>query len=278
MRRMRACILPVGLLVILQSAACGGDGGDDAADDSSTNTVKIVTYNIEHGAHVPDAMSAIAALLKEHRPDVVCLQEAAWRLSPPPRATGQPVMIAEALGGYRWAGANRRPSASGQCLGPVVVTRGNILQREELRVGKKPPYGILIVVAIDRLKLVVVSARFQSLGGATFRGALATEGDRVAQAKHLLDRLKSESLPIIIGADLNALPFFPAATLLSTSFRDAAVDLNNHAFTRMTRGLPARIDYVFFSPHFSAEKYEVWPVDFSDHRPVAVTLKLQLGE
>ena len=238
----------------------------------------VATYNIEHGYGVPGATKKISAFFGGLKPDVVCLQEARWRRSTPNLASGHPVAIAKTLGDYVWCGVDRGQPIRGTHSGMAIVTRGHILNHEPLKVDHESPYGVLAEIEIDGVRLIVVSVHLRSLNGATIRGALSTEAARVRQVDHLVNRLERETLPVIVAGDFNALPFFPSYGVIARKLRDVALAMRDRSFTRLTRNLPTRIDYIFASDHFAIDRYAVHPVDYSDHRPAAAHLTLHISE
>lgn len=238
----------------------------------------VATYNIEYGYRVPGAAKRITAFFGGLKPDIVCLQETHWRRSTPNLASGHPVAIAKTLGDYVWCGVDRGQPTRGTHSGMAIVTRGRILYHESLKVDHESPYGVLAEIEIDGVRLIIVSVHLRSLNGATIRGALSTEAARIRQVDHLVNRLKRETLPVIVAGDFNALPFFPSHGVIARKLRDVALAMRDMAFTRKTLGLPARIDYIFASDHFAIDRYTVHPVDYSDHRPVAAHLTLLSSE
>ncbi len=255
---------PIVLTLLL--IACSTYVDSLRADDDqprADGSLSVMTYNIERGLHTPGAFTRILGLLKRRSPDVVCLQEVSWRTLPNGETTGQASHVAEALGGHDWRATTRRSST-----GPVVLVRGKITHSEPLVWSDKIAYGLLVRAVIDGRSVIVVSLHLRSLGSATVKGAMKTEPQRVAEIRHLLERLERESLPVIIAGDFNALPLFPSIVLLARRFSDVAGHFGDNAHTRETHRLPARIDYIFLSKHFTPQAYAVLPVDYSDHRPV----------
>lgn len=250
-----------------------------AQTDGNTATkqitsLKIASYNIEHGARGAQAMREIVAALQREKLDIICLQEATVTETANGDPKGQIPMIAAAVGDFAWCVAKRQAYS-----GPAVLVRGKIIRQETLQPEKLPSYGVLAEVEIDGRRLIVVSVHMRSLSGASVKGVLATEQDRIAQAKHLVKRLSREQLPVLIAGDFNAMPLFPSYNVVvAAKYRDAALEFQNHAHTRKTRGLPARIDYLFLSESFEITRYDVLPIDFSDHRPIVAEVQLPAEE
>lgn len=257
-------------------------GANELAKRNRRLNLHVATYNIEHGHRVPSASKEITAFLNGLKPDIVCLQEARWTQFADATASrassGHPVAIADALGGYTWCGADRRQSNGATHSGMAIVTRGRILNHETLQIAHESPYGVLAEIEIDGIHLIVASVHLRSLNGATIRGALSTEAARVQQADHLVNRLKHVTLPVIVAGDFNALPIFPSYGSVARRLRDVALEMRDSSYTRETRSLPARIDYIFVSDHFAIDRYAVHPVDYSDHRPVTAQITLLRNE
>jgi endonuclease/exonuclease/phosphatase family metal-dependent hydrolase len=261
-----------------------------------------MTYNILYGRHVEDGFDKILRFLEQEKPDLLFLQETKWRLGGEESEGGEgseggeerrefaderghPASIARALGGAQWVAVDRKGydgskgsegSEGGWSRGPAIVTRGRIVRHESVAVDNGAPFAVLAEIELDGQRIVAVSAHFRSVGGATVGGVASTEPDRVLQAKALLVRLKNETRPIVVGCDLNSLPFFPTYNEMTARFRDAAMIHYDASYTRKTHGLPARIDYLFLSDGWRAERYEVPAVDFSDHRPVTAGIRVDV--
>jgi endonuclease/exonuclease/phosphatase family metal-dependent hydrolase len=101
---------------------------------------------------------------------------------------------------------------------------------------------------------------------------------RLAQARELADRLRQESRPWIVLADLNAGPGDPELDLLldlaHPDFRQRPELLAAPSSPSLTP--VARIDHVLCSAHFAIEALEVVDTQgSSDHRPVRARLRLR---
>ncbi len=276
MRRCWRPLLIIALTALWQTVA----RSEETPPKPDTRTIRVMTYNILYGRHIKDGQDKIVALLKEQAPDVLCLQETKWRAEKNGPGSGQPDEIATAIGGRNWCAVSRNgvegdETAGTWSRGPAIVTRGRIIRYEPVAVTGSQPFALLAEIEINNHRLIVVSAHFHSIAGATVGGVASTESARIREAKLLKARLSQEHLPIVIGCDLNALPFFPSYQELADPFRDTALIFGDNDYTRKTRGLPARIDYLFISKHWAATHYSVEPVDFSDHRPVRAEISLK---
>jgi endonuclease/exonuclease/phosphatase family metal-dependent hydrolase len=256
------------LLVVVPARALG--------DDAQPPSFRVVSYNIRHGHHVDQGVKKIRSVLQSLKPDILCLQEATWQRPRRGSPSGHPVIFATALGDYEWCAASRPRRPGGQRrLGPAIVVRGKIIRSEPLSVDGKSDYAVLAEVDIDGVRLIVVAGHFHSLSQASVAGAVRTEADRMREAAHLVRRLRGETLPVVIGVDLNALPIFPTYKSLAAAYTDVARAAGDESYTRMTGSIPTRIDYVFVSSAFAVRTYRVVKVDYSDHRPVFVDLVLK---
>lgn len=237
--------------------------------------LRVLTYNIERGLQEGSGQK-IANLLLERRPDIVCLQEIAW-------PKGKYIDIvdhqAESLAdliGYEWVCAEGGRLRN-ENYGMAVLVRGHIISARPLKLEGERNHALIAEVEIDGRHLWVVSVHAKSLGsGPHIAGFLRTEGVRVEQARQLLEALQDVHEPIVVAGDFNTLPMSPSYWVMTDRLRDAAADQPGGAdYTRLTEGLPARIDYVFLSRQAVVHRYEVIGVDYSDHRPVMVTYSIR---
>lgn len=247
------------------------------ADEPQPLTLDIATYNILAGRYVRNAHKDIPKYFLKTKPDIICLQEIRYRHSAGPRGTGHAADLAKQLGpDYTWAAAPRpiihhHPTQSG----PAIVVRGKLIKTEELKLEPERAYAILAEVEIDNQPMIIVSAHFHSTSGATVASTLTTEDDRVREVAHLINRLKDETKPIIIGCDANAMPFFPSANTLATHYTDVAAKAGNPQPTYTVRNVGIRIDYLYTSDHFTVQSSETSDLPYSDHKPVTATILLR---
>lgn len=102
------------------------------------------------------------------------------------------------------------------------------------------------------------------------------EENRKAKADALNGIFGKEHLPVILTGDLNFTISSKAYKLLDEQWIDAAIAYGEPKNTIPSTKPSARIDYVLLSEQADWEilDVEVVPVDYSDHMPVVVKVKL----
>ncbi len=246
--------------------------------DAEPEPLKIATYNIKGGHHTRTAADNIEEFFATTRPDIICLQEIRYRRDAERNGTGHAADLAKRLGPeYTWAAAPRpiilhHPTQHG----PAIVARGKLVHTEPLMLKPDRAYGVLTEFDIDGQTIIIVSAHFYSLPGASVTGALTTEDERVHEVAHLVNRLKDETKPIVIGCDGNAMSFFPSANTMAHHFTDVAAKAQNPEPTFTVRDIGIRIDYLYTSNHFKVNSSIVPNLHHSDHKPVIANVELKI--
>ncbi|MBP5318198.1 MAG: endonuclease/exonuclease/phosphatase family protein [Paludibacteraceae bacterium] len=99
---------------------------------------------------------------------------------------------------------------------------------------------------------------------------------RAQQARKILEAAKASPYPVIIAGDFNDLPASYTYQLLHRNFQDC--------FLSGARGLGStcsiwkigiRIDYLFADKRFGVSRFDIGPLDYSDHRPVNCKIHLK---
>lgn len=255
--------------------------------------IRIISFNILFGAYSPDGrLEAIAALLREHRPDVVLLQECMdWdktRLDKFAALVGLPHAV---LGS-----SNRR--GSGRCYHVAALSRS--------------PIDSSISHGRDALSHGCLEVRIGDVSVVNMHLNAHSESNRLHEMEHLLEhsfpphRIRNENL--VLGGDLNALSRLdPYPSDLGSTLKTAGVTKygNPLAFEVMdllsqanlsdpflgktpwaTRyrpetepATPTRTDYLLVSPKLQSKviQTQVLPLEKeeSDHAPIL--LELQSG-
>ncbi len=245
-----------------------------AACDQPAFALRVLSYNIQRG--LGDAgFHRIAALIRRHRPDLVCLQEVAWPKKPNLDWVRNQVEVLAGELGYQWACAERGRLRY-ETYGMAVLVRGEILSARDLRVPGELPHALWTELRIDGQRIDVASVHSRSVApGLRSVGYLATEWARTRQAKQLARQTAGSRCPVVVAGDFNTIATAPSYAVLTAGLVDAAAGHpGQEDYTRLTQGLPLRIDYVFLSPIWAVCDYQVLPVDLSDHRPLLTTICL----
>ncbi|TDM00568.1 MAG: hypothetical protein C4K58_05050 [Flavobacteriaceae bacterium] len=96
------------------------------------------------------------------------------------------------------------------------------------------------------------------------------------QLSLLEPHIKDQSAAVILGGDLNSVPFSSEYLSISNHLQDlfpkAGVGFST---SYSTPYFPLRIDYFFGSKKILAQKYSVEPGNFSDHKPIVLEFAIQ---
>ncbi|MDQ7949224.1 MAG: endonuclease/exonuclease/phosphatase family protein [Pedobacter sp.] len=238
---------------------------------ASAQTLKIMSYNIHHGADKAEVntLDSIAAFIKNSGADLIGLQE----IDSVCKRSGnvdQMKRLGE-LTGFHYAFV-RHLAYDGGAYGQGILSRYPISEIKNHRItllkkdGPKDSRALLsVLVALpNKKKLVFASVHF----------ALDVES-RLIQSDETINYLQNKKWPVILTGDLNAEPTTQEVLNLQRYF--AATDPKS-LMTYPERGPKKKIDYVFVSKDFfgSASDVNTYPTNFlSDHLPLAcrVTLK-----
>lgn len=221
--------------------------------------LRVVSYNVRS---LRDDPAAVAAVLRELRPDVACIQEAPrfWRWRAACARLAADAGLAVLTGG--------RPAAANLLLGGPRV---RLLARADVRFPWRPPRhrrGMAFAeVEIDGVRLAVAAAHL-SLDPA----------ERLAHSERILARLAGAGAPAVLGADVNDVPGSLAWAALTATLRDAGEPARaGRALTFPAHAPDRRIDAVFVGAGLRVVRCGV-PADLvataraSDHLPVVAVL------
>jgi len=99
---------------------------------------------------------------------------------------------------------------------------------------------------------------------------------RAHQAETVAGIIADSPHKVIVCSDLNDVPTSYAYTLVKGKLKDAFSEIGTgFGWTFCQRFYRFRIDYVFYDPAFSAIKFIINPVKYSDHYPVLCYLKIK---
>jgi endonuclease/exonuclease/phosphatase family metal-dependent hydrolase len=232
---------------------------------SESMQLRVMSFNI-HGGRPPKGppnLEAIAQVIREHRPDLVGLQEISGFL-PSTKLSNQPRELSKLVG---------MEVAFGPSLGIGPIGFGNAILSRQKAVDVRL---IRLPMTFERNALEPRTALEVKLvlEGRTLRFVTThlglTPNQRLRQASALISHLSTD--PTIVTGDLNALSGAPEIrAFASVPLVDCATD-DQATFPSLAPRL--RIDYVLAAPAF--RRVESFTVDtlVSDHRPLVVDLIL----
>ena len=250
--------------------ACVFVGGCAGAKLQPPARITVLTYNIYHGedANGGSNLDAVAGIINSLEPDLVALQEVdnktrrakgldlTAELS---QRTGMKGIFGKAMdydgGGYGEAVLSRHP---------IIEMKNNLLPHTP----KAEPRAALEI----RVELPCgVNMAFVG----THLDHQRDQGNRMMQAKRIVELYENYDLPIVLAGDLNATPGSDPINLLSRQWSDAAHDNSQPTFPAKK---PARrIDYIMYKPKGRWKVIEVRVINekvASDHCPVFAVLEL----
>jgi endonuclease/exonuclease/phosphatase family metal-dependent hydrolase len=235
-----------------------------------SETRRVVTYNIHHGAGLDDRvdLERIAALLARLDPDVVALQEVDRGVT---RSGGEDQ--ARRLGdllGMRHAFGAFMDYQGGQ-YGMAILSRCPIVNVNPARLPDGNEPRVALAVQFERPTggvLTVIDVHFDWVGDDAFR---------FAQARAVASVLHTLSTPYILAGDFNDHPGSRTMAL----FHERATEADKPESNRFTFSAddPRReIDFIFVSRahDWTVRRVEVVPERVaSDHMPVVAELVLR---
>lgn len=232
-------------------------------------TLRIMTYNVHHGAGMDDAidLERIAAVIRTHDPDLVSLQEVDRGVERTARVD-QPEELA------RLTGMNvvfeRNIEHQGGDYGNAVLTRHPVVSCHnhplpQLRPGEQR--GLLeVVVIVAGNRLTFFSTHFD------YRPDDAERWASVAMLEELL--LDQDRGTVILAGDLNDMPGSRVIERITASLHDSHGPGPGTGFTYPADDPRRRIDYILYRSREELACIREQVIDepvASDHRPCLAT-------
>lgn len=232
---------------------------------AAPDTVRILAYNIHHGAGMDEVidLQRVAALIREIDPDLAALQEID---SVTVRTDG--VDQAAELG--RLTGLTsifgRFMEYQGGAYGMALLSRWPVEEFENVRLpdGAEPRTAVAA-----RVRSPTTGRNLRFIGIHFYR----TEEERLAQARRLEKHLVGDSIPTILAGDFNSRP--GSAVMIHLSRGWSVVPKGEDRLTFPSYGPDREIDFVLVRPGARFEILRTRLLDepvLSDHRPVVVDL------
>lgn len=253
-------------LVALASASFPqGMEGQEPDPGVPQDTVRILAYNIHHGAGMDEVLDLerVAALIRDVDPDLVALQEidsATARTGGIDQAAelGRLTGLTSIFGGFM--------EYQGGAYGMALLSRWPVEASENLRLpdGDEPRTSVAA-----RVRSPTTGRSLRFVGIHFYRA----EAERLAQAMRLEEHLAGDSVPTILAGDFNSTP--GSAVMVHLARGWSVVPKGDDRLTYPSYAPEREIDFVLVRP---APRFEILstrvldePV-VSDHRPVVVEL------
>ena len=239
--------------------------------------LRVMSYNVHSCRGMDGRISPdrIARIIEMSDPDIVALQEIDVGRSRS-RGHDQAKMISELVGmhAYFCPTVKRGAEHYGHAIlsrFPVEIIRIDTFANEAGSKRKEPRGALWGCVEIDGVRLHFLSTHL-GLG----------RGERLEQVRELMGKKWIGGIepdePVILCGDFNTRPNSPPYRAVSKRLHDVQADLkNDKAKFTFSAFLPfARIDHIFLSSHFEAQKIHVpknhWTRVASDHLPLIADL------
>lgn len=247
-----------------------------ANSGSRSGSLKVMSYNIHH-ANPPSKegfidIQAISRVIIEQKPDLVALQELDVHTNRSGKTLDEAKELA-VLTGMNFYFAKAIDHDGGD-YGVAILSRYPL---ENPRTHHLP--GDLAVGGEPR---VMATALIDLPGGekimfaSTHLDAQRTDINRVSQMNAIINILKSEKQPVIIGGDLNAVDTSRVIKVLDESFVRTCI--RSCPFTIPVDTPSKTIDFIAFRPadRFRVVDHKAVPEKYaSDHLPVVSVIQLK---
>ena len=247
-------------------------GSQSAGKAATTNTFRVMTYNIHHGEGLDRKvdLQRIADLIKREQADIVALQEVDKGV----QRTAQRDCPAElaTLTGMTCVFSNNYHFQGGE-YGNAVLTRFPVKRwtnrhYKMLRPGE--PRGLLqVVLDVQGRELVFLDTHLDARGDDAERWSSAAELEEALQPYR--------GQPVIFCGDFNDTPDSRTCQKLAQQFTDTwKATGEGDGFTIPAEKPRKRIDYIWTSKEPAIKAVKIWvpESEASDHRPVVAEFKL----
>ena len=243
----------------------------------SQQTVKILSYNIFHGEDAykkgQPNIDSVAALINKYQPDLAAFQEV-------DSATGRSegiykvrtdfiAELAKKTGMYGFFGKAMDYDGGGYGEGllskKAVQATTRILPTPK---GGEPRALIYLTYPLLKNKKIIFAGTHL---------CHQFEENRIAQVTEINRTFEKINTPVILCGDLNFTPDKEPYRILSALWNDAAVLKGDPAFTFPSDNPRIRIDYGWLKKGYNLKikDVQVLPYNYSDHKPVLITLEIQ---
>ncbi|GIG64593.1 endonuclease/exonuclease/phosphatase family protein [Phytomonospora endophytica] len=250
------------------------------------SSLRVATYNIHHGTDIRKrpSLDRITTALTALKPDITGLQEADAHYGERSNWADQPAELAEALGATPLFGPTIPRENGG--YGIAVLTRFPVLTHRFITLPTRDTeedrgaLHALLDTPDGPLHIVNTHLNHLPWDGAGRARQLAVIGE-------LITTVRTETpAPLILTGDFNAPPgrseLIPVRDVLNDGW--ATVHTGPRWLTWLLARAPGgtfpsmwpvrRIDYVFATPEYAAVSTTIPRTSASDHRPLAVDLRL----
>ncbi|NET40715.1 endonuclease/exonuclease/phosphatase family protein [Okeania sp. SIO2B3] len=249
---------------------------------SAANTQPLKIFSLNNSWHKTET-ETLVEIIKREKPDIVFLQEITRNhitKSFPKLKAEYPYQTSDDIKGYRAAILSRYPIEFQENL--HLAGHSEVQQRAIIKIKEKliVVYNIQTISPWIRLRKILP---FLTIPVYEF-------DERSLEIQDLIERLKKESLPVIVAGDFNmseqSEDYYYLRQVLNDSFRVSGMGfgLTWPAGWRLDFLIPnstwklnyplLRIDYIWYSNHWVSKSAEVLSTTGSDHLPLVAELVL----
>jgi len=232
--------------------------------------LKVLTYNIHH-ANPPELgdlidLEAIARVIKESGADLVALQEVDVHTLRSGKDVNQASELGRMTGMYSFF--VKGIDYQGGEYGIAILSRFPFVATDSLRLpmgknsGGEPRVLALVSVEPSKGEKIVFASTHLDLKA----------DNRMVQMEAIIDHLKPQTLPVILGGDFNALPESDVIAGFDRFFKRSSIP---GGYTIPVVNPSREIDFLMFRPEskFRVKKHQVIDEQYaSDHLPVYMEL------
>jgi endonuclease/exonuclease/phosphatase family metal-dependent hydrolase len=279
-RSMRSRVASVVFLLVtsLHTLACSRPIASPQGPSSSPATLRVLVFNIHAGkdASQQPNLDEVARLVREHDVDVALLQEVDRGTK---RSGGVDQVQVLAEKGAVEAVLGRSLYYDGGEYGVAVLARGGLASHRTHPLPVSPPQERSGGAHEPRVALAAIArtpiGQVQVVN--THLDASRDDHYRLQEAARVLaivEPLRRETRPLVIGGDFNAEPGSAVVERLrAAGLRDAWTECGQGEGLTFPAHAPVkRIDYLFLTGALRCTRATVLEATISDHRPLLVTL------
>jgi endonuclease/exonuclease/phosphatase family metal-dependent hydrolase len=259
--------------------AVGAGAAPAAAAPDATN-VRVMSFNIHHGADPADNLDLerIAGVIEDSGAEIIGLQEVDNRWSSRSDFEDQAAWLAERLGmHYAYAANLDRDPAAGQTERrqygtavlseyPILSSENHLLTNIEYEIRPTEQRGLLeTVINVEGNHISFYNTHLDH----------QRSEQRQSQMKEILAISEETDRPAVLVGDLNAVPGTPEMDAVLSRFSDVFEALGRpDDFTYPVENPDRRIDYILARGQIQPLSAEVIDSDSSDHLPVIADLEI----
>ncbi len=276
---------------------------------ANSNGLKVISFNVRlfnrynHKKDVNKFLkrNEILTFIQNEKPDIICLQEAYFNTENKYKTIDSLVQIQEATETHSYFPFGGKEHK----YGIATLTKYPIIKKGEIKFSKNiknPCIYTDIKLLNDTVR--IYNAHFASIGISTedfffieslnnlnFEDSVALFSEkswrkiasqlkkaylkRTEQIRIVTEHIAACNHPIILCTDLNDTPSSYAYYKLSKNLNDAFLKSGKGIGKTYNGILPyLRIDYIFYSKHFTSSSFKTHQVNLSDHFPISTELFL----